>query len=131
MHLSGKETKGRGCLKYRCEQVSDDGKSFQKGSKMDYWTKQAFAYKTSPADIPCTITCGFGGDTKYGEVFCTQIFDGKRVSDDMCDYWHPKLLRPKMPTKTCPATKPCSKWQVSAAPAPSCTAKPKCGTAAY
>jgi len=120
--------KGRGCLKYRCEQVTDDGKHFQKGDKLDFWTKQAFLYKTTPPMVPCTVTCGFGGDVKKGRVFCTQIINGKEVSDDMCDYWIPKLTRPKLPTKTCPPTKPCTHWKIIQAP--QCRAL-KCGAPAY
>jgi hypothetical protein len=115
-HGDGKSKNGRGCLKYRCEQVTDDGKLFQEGDTKDYWTKQAFVYKTSPPTDVCTTTCGFGGDIKYGKVFCTQIVDGKKVSDDKCDFWHPRLLRPKRPTKKCPATNPCTQWRVIQAP---------------
>jgi len=130
-HLNDKETKGRGCLKYRCEQVADDGNEFQEKNKMDYWTKQAFVYKTTPADDLCTTTCGFGGDTQHGDVFCTQIFDGKEVSGDMCDYWHPKLLRPKVPEKKCPPTKPCTRWKATnVAPCTRCC-KHRNGCSAY
>jgi len=126
------KTKAQGCLKYRCNSATQDTDTdttaaFVANSKDDYWSKQAFVYKTwKYKQSDCPKKCSYHGHTFKGKRWCQQIVDGKKVRDELCEDWEPKLFVPKIPSTVCPPTPSCYKWATT--PANNCITS--CGTAA-
>jgi hypothetical protein len=121
--------KGKGCLKYRCQNLDEDSSDAVKWEKgTDYWTKESFAFYQTPPDS-CNNDCGFKGGTNYGKIWCGQITDQKKVDQAKCDYYIPPFgksrmqggilpVKPKLMKKVCPKTPRCTMWDV--VPAKAC-----------
>jgi len=74
--------------------------------------------KPSELSKTCNAECGFKGNVLQGKVFCQEVESGKKVADSKCGYW--KLLKPDVPTETCPATPACVEFKTSK-PSEACT----------
>lgn len=118
-----------GCLKYRCNTVTQDVDTdtapVHKSKNVDYYVRQAFSFQIQQPD-PCPVKCGFKGAVFKGRRYCAQTVDGKEVAYEKCALWHPALFVPKIPSRKCPATPKCVQY-VQVKTTKKCTKK--CGTA--
>jgi len=107
---------GNGCLKYRCFSAdfdTDSQSEFTDVGKMDYWSRQAYEWTTTPVVDVCVTSCGQEPTTLYGTRFCKQISDGSKVDDEICNDWSPTMPRPKIPEKKCAGTPKCVSYKTS------------------
>lgn len=71
-----------------------------------------------PVQETCTTTCGYDGDTYYGDVPCVETKSEKSTTDGVCQFW--QHTKPAPLSLTCPSTPACTEWVTTPA-SMSCT----------
>lgn len=88
-----------------------DGKRPSNPTKHCPRTANCARWATRPAG-GCSSACGRGPETKRGSVYCRDDVTGASVSTSRCN----KQPKPSNPTRHCPATLGCARWQANGPP---------------